>query len=130
MAHVARIREQIKGKEELPAEEVFQNIKILKNVTAGRLLGMMSGGYSGSLGVSCSHCHVTTDFSLDDKPAKDVARGMVGLVAAVNDTLLKKIPGIRSARPGVNCGTCHNGRARPGFGPQQEAAGPRTGASD
>ena len=124
--HVNRIREQIKGKEELPAEEVFQNIKLLKTVPAGRLLNMMAGGYSNSLGVSCSHCHVTTDFAKEDKPQKQVTRQMVQMAAFINDSLLKKIEGIQSASPGVNCGTCHNGRARPGFGPR----GPQRGTGD
>lgn len=117
--HVNRILEQIKGKEDLPSEDVFQNIKILQNVPARRLLGMMSGGYSNSLGVSCSHCHVTTDFGKDDKPTKQIARDMVAMVRVINDTLLKRIPNIKSENPGVNCGTCHDGTARPGFGPQQ-----------
>ena len=124
--HVERIRAQIKGKEELPAEEVFQNIKILKTVPAGRLLNIMAGGYSGSLGVSCSHCHVTTDFAKEDKPQKQVTREMVQMAAFINDSLLKKIEGIQSQQPGLNCGTCHNGRARPGFGPR----GPQKGAGN
>ncbi len=126
MAHVERIRAQIKGKEELPAEEVFQNIKLLKTVPAGRLLNIMAGGYSGSLGVSCSHCHVTTDFAKEDKPQKQVTREMVQMAAFINDSLLKKIEGIQSQQPGLNCGTCHNGRARPGFGPR----GPQKGAGN
>jgi hypothetical protein len=116
--HVDRIREQIKGKEELPAEDVFQNIKILNKMPAGRLLNIMAGGYSNSLGVSCSHCHVTSDFAKEDKPQKQVTRDMVQMAAFINDSLLKKIDGIQSQNPGINCGTCHNGRARPGFGPR------------
>ena len=118
--HLDKIRAQIKGKEELPAEEVFQNIKTLKGVTAGRLLGMMGGGYSNSLGVSCSHCHETSDFAKDDKPQKQVTREMVAMVSFINDSLLKKIEGIQSENPGLNCGTCHNGRTRPGFGPRAQ----------
>jgi hypothetical protein len=124
--HVDRVREQIKGKEELPSEEVFQNIKVLNKMPAGRLLNIMAGGYSNSLGVSCSHCHVTSDFSKEDKPQKQVTREMVQMAAFINDSLLKKIEGIQSQNPGLNCGTCHNGRARPGFGPR----GPQRGAGN
>ncbi len=123
--HVNRILEQIKGKEDLPAEQVFQDIKILKGMPARRLLGIMNQGYSNSLGVSCSHCHVTTDFSKDDKPQKQVARDMVAMSAFINDSLLTKIKGIRSENPGVNCGTCHNMRPRPGSGPRARPAAPR-----
>lgn len=123
MMHVNRIREQIKGKEDLPAEEVFQNIKLMKTMPARRLLSIMNGGYSSSLGVSCSHCHVTSDFAKEDKPEKQVARDMSLMLRTINDTLLRRIPNLKSATPGLNCGTCHNGRARPGFGPQQQTRG-------
>ena len=126
MMHVNRIREQIKGKEELPAEDVFQNIKRMNKTPAGRLLNIMAGGYSNSLGVSCSHCHVTSDFAKEDKPQKQVTREMSEMVAFINDSLLKKIDGIQSQTPGVNCGTCHNDRARPGFGPR----GPQRAGTD
>ena len=119
MMHVNRIREQIKGKENLPAGQVFQNITMHDETPAGRLLNIMSGGYSNSLGVSCSHCHVLEDFSKEDKPTKQITRDMSAMVRVINDTLLKNIRNIKSENPGVNCGTCHNGRARPGFGPQQ-----------
>lgn len=118
MMHVNRIREQIKGKEDLPAGEVFQNIKRMKTTPAGRLLNIMAGGFSSSLGVSCSHCHVTSDFAKEDKPQKQVTREMSDMVAFINDSLLKKIDGIQSQNPGVNCSTCHNGRPRPGSGPR------------
>jgi hypothetical protein len=117
-AHVNRLLEQIKGKEDLPAEEVFQDIRILKGMPARRLLNIMSMGYSNALGVSCSHCHVTTDFSSEDKVAKQVARDMVAMAAVINDSLLKNIKGIRSENPGVSCSTCHNSQPRPGFGPR------------
>ena len=120
MMHVNRIREQIKGKENLPAEQVFQNITLHEGTPAGRLLNIMSGGYSGSLGVSCAHCHVLEDFAKEDKPTKQITRDMSAMVRVINDTLLKNIRNIKSENPGVNCGTCHNGRARPGFGPQQQ----------
>ena len=124
--HVNRVLEQIKGKEDLPAEQVYQNIKMLEGMPAGRLLAVMNRGYSNSLGVSCSHCHITEDFAKEDKPTKQVARDMVAMVGIINDTLLKNIKNIKSANPGVNCGTCHNGRTRPGFGPMQQPRAPGT----
>ncbi|MGK2961415.1 MAG: c-type cytochrome [Gemmatimonadaceae bacterium] len=117
-SHVNRLLEQIKGKEDLPAEEVFQDIRILKGMPARRLLNIMSMGYSNALGVSCSHCHVTTDFSAEDKVTKQVARDMVAMAAIINDSLLKNIKNIRSENPGVSCSTCHNSQPRPGFGPR------------
>src|SRR5678815_841638 len=55
---LAELTKQIAGKENLPAEQVFKNIQILKGIPAGRLLRIMELGYSRSLGVNCTHCHV------------------------------------------------------------------------
>lgn len=114
--HVDKIRAQIAGKEQLPAEEVYQNITMLKGTPAGRLLNIMSGGYSRSLGVSCSHCHVVGKFDSEDKPTKQIARDMSAMVRTINGTLLKEIKNLKSPDAVINCGTCHNGRARPGAG--------------
>lgn len=123
-SHVNRLLEQIKGKEDLPAEEVFQDIRTLKGMPARRLLNIMNMGYSNALGVSCSHCHVTTDFSSEDKVAKQVTRDMVAMAAFINDSLLKNIKNIRSENPGVTCSTCHNGQPRPGSGPRARPQAP------
>src|SRR5687768_1266751 len=112
--HVDDILAKIKGKENLPAGEVFQNIKIFEGRTAAQLVNLMNRGFSNSLGVSCSHCHVTSDFSKEDKPEKQIARDMFAMVGTINGTLLKNIQNIKSENPTVNCGTCHNGRPRPG----------------
>ena len=112
--HVNEVLATIKGKEDLPAEQVYKNIQILKGMPASRVLAIMNRGFSNSLGVSCSHCHVTGEFDSESKPTKQIARDMWGMVATINNDLLKKIPNIKSANPVVNCGTCHNGRARPG----------------
>ncbi len=45
------------GKENLPAEQVFHNIEILKGKPASRLPGMMKS-LNRLLGVQCTHCHV------------------------------------------------------------------------
>src|SRR5262245_37436210 len=57
-AAVAALKKQIEGKEQLPAKEVFKDIRVLGSVPAARLLGIMQMGYSRSLGVTCTHCHV------------------------------------------------------------------------
>ncbi len=47
---IAKLKEQIKGKEQEPAEKVFKNIQMLKTIPAGRLLAIMEMGYARSLG--------------------------------------------------------------------------------
>jgi hypothetical protein len=125
--HVNDVLATITGKEDLPAEQVFKNIKMLKGMPANRVLAIMNRGYSNSLGVSCSHCHLIGEYDREDKPTKQIARDMSAMVTTINGTLLKQIQNLKSPNPTVNCGTCHNGRARPGAGSAAMPA-PRPGA--
>ncbi len=110
---LAELRKQISGKEGRPAEEVFKNIKMLKGMPAGRLLKVMEIGYSKSLGVECTHCHVADEWDKEDKPQKQIARDMMDMVKAINGDLLKKIKNLKSEQPVVNCTTCHRGQVKP-----------------
>jgi hypothetical protein len=111
------VLQHIAGRENAPAESVFKNIKVMKGVPAGRLVRAMNLGYGHSLGVRCQHCHVLGHWADDDKPRKQIARDMMAMTKTINEELLPKIKNIESEHPGVNCGTCHHGIARPGFGP-------------
>ena len=110
--YVNLVKESIKGKENMRADSVFKNIKILR-VPAGKLLAIMNFGYSHSLGVSCGHCHNTSDFSSDEKKEKDIARQMVVMNNKINTELLKNIQGLESQTPVINCTTCHRGEVKP-----------------
>src|SRR5262249_34305439 len=66
------LNKRIAGQENKPAEEVFKNIQLLKGLPAGRLLRVMEIGYSKSLGVDCTHCHVVDQWEKDDKPTKQI----------------------------------------------------------
>jgi hypothetical protein len=46
------------------------------------------------------------------KPEKEIARQMVSLGERVNADL-RKIKGLKSERPGINCFTCHRGELKP-----------------
>lgn len=110
---LAELRKSIQGKEDQPADDVFMNIKVYKGVTAERLLRIMEFGFSQSLGVPCTHCHVPGQWDADDKGAKETARAMSAMVTAINTEYLKKIPTLNGANPSVNCTTCHRGQKRP-----------------
>jgi hypothetical protein len=110
---LAELTKQITGKENLPAEQVFKNIQILKGIPAGRLLRIMQLGYSRSLGVNCTHCHVVDQWDKDDKPTKPIARDMSKMVQTINNDLLKPIKNLKGPNPGVNCTTCHRGQIKP-----------------
>jgi hypothetical protein len=110
---IAKLKEQIKGKEQEPAEKVFKNIQSMKGVPAARLLAIMEFGYARSLGVSCTHCHVAEKWEAEDKNTKQIAREMSAMVGKINGELLKNIKNLKSPTPTVNCTTCHRGQVKP-----------------
>ncbi len=110
---LAKLKEQIKGREQEPAEKVFKNIQSMKGVPAGRLLAIMEMGYARSLGVNCTHCHTPEKWEAEDKTAKQTAREMSAMVGTLNNSLLKNIKNLKSATPTVNCTTCHRGQIKP-----------------
>ena len=109
-AYVEQIKRQIAGHEQEPADQVFKNIQWLKGVPAGRLLLIMNLGYSRALGVTCTHCHVDSDFSKDDKRPKRAAREMAAMHRSINDQLAK-MQNLEPSPKGhfINCSTCHRG---------------------
>lgn len=110
---LARLREQIKGKEKEPAEKVFKNIQTLKGIPAGRFLAIMEMGFSRSLGVDCTHCHTPEKWDAEDKNNKQIAREMWAMMGRINGELLKNIKNLKSESPTVNCTTCHRGQIKP-----------------
>lgn len=110
---LAVLREEIKGKEDLPSSEVFKNIKVMKQVPAGRLLRIMEFGFSRSLGVTCTHCHNPKNFADEDKRQKQIARNMIEMAGKINNELLPAVANLDSDNPTVNCTTCHRGEVTP-----------------
>ncbi len=110
---VSEVLATIKGRERLPAESVFKNVKMLKALPAARLLAVMNIGYGKSLGVSCDHCHVTGKWESDEKPQKQIAREMSAMLTTINGQILPKIANLKGERPTVNCTTCHRGMVTP-----------------
>jgi len=110
---LAELREKIKGREDRPSAEVYENIELFKQVPAGRLLRIMEMGFSRSLGVDCTHCHNPENFAGEDKPQKEITRQMMAMVGTINGELLAKIENLESEKPSVNCTTCHRGDVKP-----------------
>lgn len=92
-----------------PAEQVFQNIQVLKGVSAERMVRVMSV-FTVVLGVDCSHCHVADQWD-DDHPAKEIAREMLHMVRDINQQLF-------DGQPKVACWTCHRGTVKPEAAPK------------
>ncbi|MEP6901409.1 MAG: c-type cytochrome [Actinomycetota bacterium] len=112
-AALAKLKEQIKGKEQEPAEKVFKNIQMLKTVPAGRLLAIMEFGYARSLGVACTYCHTPEKWEAEGKNTKQITREMAAMVGTINSELLKNIKNLKSESPIINCTTCHRGQVKP-----------------
>ena len=114
-AAIAKLREQIKGKENEPAEKVFKNLQtpMLKGGPASRVLAVMEFGFARSLGVNCTHCHAPEKWDSEEKPQKQIARDMSAMVARINGEMLKGIKNLKSPSPTVNCTTCHRGEVKP-----------------
>jgi len=94
------------------AEEVYRNIQIMKGVPAQRIPGVMNN-LTRWLGVECAYCHVMGQFEKDDKPPKQAARKMFGMVRAIGKDYFD------GSNP-VTCWTCHRGAAKPQSLPPQQ----------
>lgn len=99
--------------------EFTKNIQVLGDVR-GEELGQIMRGFTVSLGVRCTYCHVgeagqplsTFDFASDDKPNKEIAREMVRMMQAIDEVMVKvKEPGEEKAT--VGCVNCHLGKRDP-----------------
>jgi hypothetical protein len=108
-----KVREKIKGRENAPADSVFENIKMFKGMPAGRVISIMEQGFSRSLGVKCTLCHVDEKWASEEKNEKQVARDMAAMTRTINDSLLTKIAHLDSEHPTINCTTCHRGQKKP-----------------
>jgi len=96
------------GKENLPAEQVFQNIQILKGRPAFRLPAMMKS-LNNLLGVQCSYCHVAGAWASEEPEAKRTARRMFQMVAKISEEYF-------DGKGELTCWTCHRGSPKPSSG--------------
>ncbi len=98
-----------------------QNLKVLPEDISRAELRETMRGFSLSLGVNCSSCHVGEDsqpifeydFAADDKAMKLIARDMMRMVEDINKTVGKLERDEGHEFVTVNCVTCHRGQDRP-----------------
>ncbi|HWH51917.1 MAG TPA: c-type cytochrome [Gemmatimonadaceae bacterium] len=109
---VAAMLQRIAGRESAPAESVFQNVKVLKGVPAGRFLEIMNDGFGHGLGVSCGFCHVPGQWASDQKPNKNTARDMLRMVGNINGEL-HSMTALPDPQPTIGCITCHRMAQKP-----------------
>jgi hypothetical protein len=60
----------IAGRENEPAGKVFKNVKLLKDMPAGKFIETMNDDYAKAIGRSCSFCHERDDFASDERKEK------------------------------------------------------------
>jgi len=114
MKYMNEVLASIKGKEKLPADSVFKNLKVIRGISAEHLLWMMNWGWSAELGVSCSHCHVIGKWESDSLATKEITRGMWNMRQTINGQILPSITGKNYENdPAVSCITCHRGAPVP-----------------
>ncbi|MEK6375030.1 MAG: c-type cytochrome [Acidobacteriota bacterium] len=117
-----QVLKSIAGHENEPAEQVFMDIRIesLKKVPAAQFVSIMKGGYAKGLGVACTHCHVESDFSSDEKRPKRAAREMAAMHRTINQQLagMKELESPKDERS-ISCSTCHRGSIDPVGSEQQ-----------
>jgi hypothetical protein len=108
---LAAVRQHILGKEHMPADSVFDNIKVFKGMEAGRVPNIM-GAFTHALGAHCTLCHVSGKFASEDKKEKQIARDMMHMTSVLNDSLLHKIANVDDDAH-ISCYTCHHGQPKP-----------------
>ncbi len=91
----------MKGK---TAEQFYKKIEALKGIPADQVHPAMEY-ITTALGVGCGYCHVIGHFDQDDKREKHVARSMIQMTMALNNTVF-------DGKRELTCYTCHRGVAK------------------
>ncbi len=103
----------IAGRETMPAESVFKNIKIFKKTPAGQLVRIMNQGFGRALGARCRLCHIQGHWDAEDKREKATARLMIAMVDTLNSSFLSQIKHRDGSTAHAGCFTCHRGHPNP-----------------
>ena len=97
----APLAADMKGK---TADQFYKKIEALKGIPADQIHPAMEY-ITTALGVGCGYCHVIGHFDQDDKREKHVARSMIQMTMAMNETVF-------DGKREITCYTCHRGAAK------------------
>ncbi len=121
---IAILKESLKGKETLPADSVFKNIKSLKGKSTEQVLSIMNG-WGHALGVTCKFCHEANDWASEKSRNHLRTREMIVMNDLLNRELLANMKGFRQPVT-MGCISCHNEMKEPTHdGPKPQGARPR-----
>lgn len=101
MAMVRKMPSTAFSDEDIPAQEVYENLKLLGAIPANGLREVMYT-FVASLGVGCTHCHIPGKWSSDAKIQKLMARRMIEIRTGLQDDFF-------GGREVLSCWTCHRG---------------------
>jgi hypothetical protein len=105
-----------------PEAPKYKNLKILPKNISKEDLDKVMDHFKTALGVKCSFCHAPSkdtaqkwpDFASDDKPEKNIARGMMKMTAKINKKFFKDNKNEQGVTvPAIECMTCHRGSPHP-----------------
>ncbi len=123
MASMTTIQQgpQQQGPQQPQAEVKYTNLKVLPKSIKKATLDRTMREWGAALGVRCNFCHANnpttnrTDYALDTKPEKLMARKMYKMAGNIN----KKYFGAKKdslgmmKETGITCNSCHKGTAHP-----------------
>lgn len=92
------------------SQDYFKNIQVLRGIPVDQFMGTM-GFIAAATGMNCTDCHVEESSDswaryADDTQLKHVARKMMVMVAAINETYF-------AGQPMLTCYSCHRGSRTP-----------------
>jgi photosynthetic reaction center cytochrome c subunit len=90
--------ENMKGK---TAGQFYKKVEVLKDIPAAEIHPAMEY-ITLALGVGCGYCHTVGKFDVEDKREKHVARSMIAMTMALNETVF-------NGKRELTCYTCHRG---------------------
>jgi len=120
LSQASHVAPAAKAQESWSWPEKPANLQVLPKDWAGSRLKPVMIGFTRSLGVRCTYCHVgqegsplsSYDFASDENPNKNRAREMLRMLHDINDHL-KTIQPSGDQRVNMWCQTCHRGRPKP-----------------
>jgi photosynthetic reaction center cytochrome c subunit len=91
------------------AKDVYQNVKVLGDLSAGQFVGLMTAMTAWVAPKDgCVYCHSAENFADDSKYTKVVSRKMIEMTRHINSNWKNHV-----SETGVTCYTCHRGNPVP-----------------
>ena len=94
------------------ASEVYQNVKVLNDLSAERFNHLMAqiSQWVAPPAQGCNYCHNPENMASDEKYTKVVARRMLQMTRTINTRWTSHVQ-----QTGVTCWTCHRGNVIPNY---------------